>query len=287
MTARFICIGTHHKTGTIWMRKVWRAIHREQDIPFMQCYRPKRLKDLPETGPQIVVNWHSTFPKQLLAMEEARFIHIIRDPRDVLLSGMRYHRVAPLGNEKFLREEREEWGGKNYQDHLNSLPDDHTRLMFEMEHKHRDTVEEMLSWDYDNPRVAEVKYEDLIEDRDCSQFRGILQGFAIEGLDIDRAVQTYWDHSLFGGLAKEDDRDDRQNLHVNSGAKAQWVEKLPREIAEPYAERFGDALKTLGYAEDDSWVDQCAPADAEAVEPPKSSVIDRLMALNPFRTAAG
>ena len=104
MTARFICIGTHHKTGTIWMRKVFRAIANEQGIPFMQCYRAKRLVDLAETGPHIVVNWSSSLPQQLLDMPEARFLHIIRDPRDVLLSGMRYHRIAPLGNEKFLRE---------------------------------------------------------------------------------------------------------------------------------------------------------------------------------------
>jgi hypothetical protein len=257
-TARFICIGTHHKTGTIWMRKVFRAIEKDQGIPFMQCYRAKRLADFPESGPQIIVNWHSTFPSELLEMDEARFIHIIRDPRDVLLSGMRYHRVAPLGNEKFLRQTHADWGGKNYQDHLNALPDDHARLLFEMRHKHDETVQEMLDWRYGNPRSADIRYEDLIEDTDCSLFRSTLEGFAIEGLDIDRAVQTYWDHSLFGGLAKTDDRTDRVALHVSSGAKAQWVSKLPRAIAEVYADRYGKALKTLGYADDDAWVNDTA-----------------------------
>ncbi|NBD31085.1 MAG: hypothetical protein GVY31_13735 [Alphaproteobacteria bacterium] len=259
MSARFLCIGTHHKTGTIWMRKVFRAIQRDQDIPFMQCYRARRLADAADTGPQIIVNWSSSFPRELMEMDHARFIHIIRDPRDVLLSGMRYHRIAPLGNEKFLREKRDEWGGKNYQDYLNALPDDLSRLMFEMEHKHDKTVQEMLKWPYGHPRAADVRYEDLIEDEDCSQFRAILEGFAIEGLDIDRAVQTYWDLSLFGGLKEDSDREERVQLHVSSGAKAQWVTKLPREIAEPYAERYGAALRTLGYAEDDTWVGNCRP----------------------------
>lgn len=259
MSARFICIGTHHKTGTIWMRKVFRAIQKDQDIPFMQCYREKKLVEAAETGPQIIVNWSSTFPKKLMELDHARFIHIIRDPRDVLLSGMRYHRIAPLGNEKFLREKRDEWGGKNYQDHLNALPDDLTRLMFEMENKHDHTVQEMLKWPYGHANAADVKYEDLIEDEDCSQFRGILERFAIEGLDIDRAVQTYWDHSLFGGLKKADDREERVALHVSSGKKAQWVSKLPREIAEAYADRYAGALKTLGYAENSDWVAECRP----------------------------
>ncbi|KPP91290.1 MAG: Sulfotransferase domain [Rhodobacteraceae bacterium HLUCCA08] len=258
--ARFLCIGTHHKTGTIWMRKVFRAIQRDQDIPFMQCYRDKKLAEAAPSGPQIIVNWASSFPKKLMAMDHARFIHIIRDPRDVLLSGMRYHRVAPLGNEKFLRETRDAWGGKNYQDHLNALPDDPARLLFEMAHKHDVTVQEMLNWPYGHPHAADLRYEDLIEDTECRIIRGVLESFAIEGLDIDRAVQSWWDHSLFGGLKKSDAREDRIALHVNSGAKAQWRSKLPREIAEVYAERYQDALERLGYANDAAWVAECPPA---------------------------
>ncbi len=260
MTARFICVGTHHKTGTIWMRRAFRAIAKDQDIPFMQLYRAKRLVDAAETGPQILVNWSSNFPDQVMDLPHARFLHVIRDPRDVLLSGMRYHRIAPLLNEKFLREERAEWGGKNYQDYLNALPDDHARLLFEMENKHHATVQQMLKWPYGHPHAADVKYEDLIEDTECKIFRAILEGFAIEGLDIDRAVQSYWDKSLFGGVAKDTDETGRVAWHVASGKKAQWSTKLPREIAEIYADRYGDALKTLGYADNSDWVRDCLPA---------------------------
>lgn len=259
-TPRFICVGTHHKTGTIWMRKVFRDIAKVQDIPFMQCYRVQALAKAAPTGPQILVNWSSTFPPAVMDMPDARFIHIIRDPRDVLLSGMRYHRVAPLLNEKFLREERDAWGGKNYQDHLNSLPTDHDRLIFEMENKHHDTVKKMLKWPYGHPHAAEIRYEDLIEDTDCKIFRGILERFGFQGLDIDSAMQSFWDKSLFGGMAKKEERTDRVALHVSSGAKAQWVTKLPREVAGIYVDRYADALKSLGYADNSDWVADCLPA---------------------------
>lgn len=257
--ARFICIGTHHKTGTIWMRKLWRAISAEQDIPFMQCYRDRKIDQAAERGPQIIVNWHSTFPPRLMEMAHARFIHIIRDPRDVLLSGMRYHLTAPTGNEKFLREARPEWGGKTYQEHLNALPDHRARLLFEMEHKHAETLREMLAWPYGHPRAADLRYEELIDDADCAIMRGVLERFAIEGLDIDRALATYWEKSLFGGLRREGTMEERQAGHIRSGTAAQWRRKLPREIAEIYAERHGAALRQLGYAEDDRWVAECPP----------------------------
>lgn len=257
--ARIICIGTHHKTGTIWMRNVWKLIARDQNIPYSQCNKAARLNELPESGPQIYVNWASNFPRALTKRDDARFIHMIRDPRDVLLSGMRYHCIAPLAREKFLTETRPEWGGRTYKDHIANLPTDHDRLLFEMENKHEVTLQEMLKWDYGNPRSVELRYEDLILDRDCARFRATLEGFAIKGLDIDRAVRSYWEQSLFGGLARRDEQTDRVALHVNSGAPAQWMTKMTREIAVIYAERYGAALKTLGYAQDDSWVELCKP----------------------------
>lgn len=256
--ARFVCVGTHHKTGTVWMRRVWHAISRDQDIPLMPIYRPKRLAELPETGPQIVVNWSSAFPAKLHQMAEARFLHVIRDPRDVLLSGARYHEVAPLGREKFLANTRDEWGGRNYREQLQHLPDRKSKLLFEMENKHDETVQEMLRWRYGAENCIELRYEDLIEDVTCKLFRGALEQLAIEGLDIERAVKCYWDESLFGGKANAEKMPYIQNLHVHSGAKAQWEAKLPRDVAEIYADRYGDALKTLGYAQNDTWVERCS-----------------------------
>ncbi|WP_147125432.1 sulfotransferase domain-containing protein [Shimia ponticola] len=258
---RFICIGTHHKTGTVWMRKVWKKIAADQDIPFFPVYRPRKMALLPETGPAILVNWHSGFPQELMDHPDARFMHIIRDPRDVLLSGMNYHRVAGLGNEKFLREKRDDLGGANYQDYLNSLPDDLARLRFEMGEKHDATIKEMLAWDYKHPHSVELNYEDLIDDDDCDIFRKALTRIAPEGLDIDRAVQTYWDHSLFGGFAKKEDRGGVPPVHVASGKPSRWVNEMPREVAEDYVAKYGNDLKALKYETSLKWVDACIPAD--------------------------
>ena len=38
------------------MRKMFRAIQRDHDIPFTQFHRAKRLADAAETGAKIIVN---------------------------------------------------------------------------------------------------------------------------------------------------------------------------------------------------------------------------------------
>ncbi|MBY6046768.1 sulfotransferase domain-containing protein [Vannielia litorea] len=268
--ARFLCVGTHHKTGTVWLRRTLHRIMERQGIGLMQANRPKRIADLPESGPQIVVNWSSGFPAEFFALPEARFIHVIRDPRDVLLSGARYHEKAAMGNEKFLKEQRPEWDGLNYKDYLKSLETPQEKLLFEMEQKHASTLFEMLAWPYGHPQAVELRYEELMEDHDCALFRSALERCAIEGLDIDGAVEAFWDSSLFGGLKEKDERPARILNHVTSGtgAEAQWRSKMPRSVARIYADRYGSALAALGYAEDDSWVELCpedVPAAQEAV----------------------
>ncbi len=257
MTARFLCVGTHHKTGTVWMRRVLHEIKRDQDVPLMQCHRAGKLKKAAKTGPQIIVNWESKFPAELRALPHARFLHMIRDPRDVLLSGMRYHRKAPLGREKFLAEKRDDLGGLTYKDHLNALPTDMDRWQFEMHNKHAESLAEMLAWDRTGPNTVDVRYEDMIIDVDCVRFREILTEFAIEGIDIDRAIHSFWLHSLFGGVAEEGDLGRQHASHIASGSVAQWKTQMPRALAEIYADQHGEALKTLGYADDDSWVMEC------------------------------
>lgn len=256
---RFLCVGTHHKTGTVWMRRTFRKFVDDHGIPTVRANRAEHLVALPASGPALCVNWQSRFPRELWDNPEARFLHMIRDPRDVLISGARYHLTAPLGNEKWLGRPRPEYGGKSYQEAINALPTRRDQLLFEMAGKHAATLAEMLAWPYGHPHAVDLRYEDMIFDTDCALFRGALERLGVAGFDIDGLTAYYWRHSLFGGLKEKDGKTASVAQHIKSGKVAQWREKLPREVAEVYAERHGDALISLGYATDDSWVEECRP----------------------------
>jgi hypothetical protein len=95
-----------------------------------------------------------------------------------------------------------------------------------MHNKHAQSAAEMLVRDSTRPNTVDVRYEDMIVD--CVHFCAILTDFAIEGIEIDRAVHGFWLHSLFGGVSKEENLGEQHALHITSGSFAQWKTQMPR-----------------------------------------------------------
>ncbi len=251
-----ICVGTHHKTGTHWMKKVFRQIGRRMDIPHFQVARAAALARIPENGTAFLFNWASVFPQPLWDNPDARFLHIIRDPRDVLISGMSYHMTTSRSFEKFLFTPQDKWRGKTYQQILQDMTNDLDRYLFEMENMHLATLQQMLAWPYDHPNVTDIKYEDLISDHDCSLFRAFMANCGFAGERLDQAVDLFWRNSLFGGLNPEMRDKDSRDSHVQSGKPARWRREFSPELADIYFQRHADDLIALGYENDYSWIEE-------------------------------
>jgi len=245
---RLLCMATYHKGGTIWMKHVIAALSKALNIPWVGIWGADPMARVPETGRAILVNWNGTFPQQLWDDVDAGFVNVIRDPRDILLSGCQYHHSAGPEGERFLHVPRADLGGLTYQQAIRNMQSLSAKLIFEMHEKHAQTLRQMLAWPSEHPRQVRVKYETLMGDVDGNAFIQALKTWGLSRDEAEMARLIFMDQSLFhrnGGAVT-------RKSHVQSGKITRWHDELPEPILTQYMQHFGAALTKLGYGVTDS-----------------------------------
>lgn len=232
-----ILVGTHHKTGTKWMLSVFEGISQALG----ERLHGGRQEDLPPDA-RVFFQDHSRFDFSGIP-RGFRGLHVVRDPRDVLLSGARYHARSA---EPWLHVRRLRHWGLTYQQAIRRRRGLADAIRFEMDHEGGATVREMLAWDRTRPEFFEAKYEDLVGDGDLVLFRQILLFLGYRAEDLPILERIVREKSLFGGLVRDPG-------HVSDGRAGQWREIYDERLRQDFVDRFGDALDRLGYDADDSW----------------------------------
>jgi hypothetical protein len=201
-----------------------------------------------------------------------RGAHIVRDPRDIVISGYQYHlrtdeswcvnedfsEEAPISSPRvprWIESRSEEWkraylrslDGKSYQENLKSRSEA-DGISFEIQGYSAWTIDRMLAWDYDDPNVIELRFEDVLANFDA-EMRRMFVGLGLTGRWLERAVEI---------AATEDlGRMDRARLdtdpHIQSRGSSRWEQYFTDEHKAAFKERFGDAVVKLGYEESNDW----------------------------------
>jgi len=193
-----------------------------------------------------------------------RGVRIIRDPRDVIVSGYLYHQrcselwcinsdfsepgfphpQVPLPLAHRNKPEREAFvsrlEGVSYQEKIRGLEQE-DGLIFEMDGFAKITIDEMVCWE-ERDNVMTIKMEDLVADFDVSfekLFRWL--GFPESGLPICLEIARGHDMNRM--------REDQiaSNPHISTGKLRKWEEYFSSKVMEAYDERFQDAHLKLGY----------------------------------------
>lgn len=233
-----ILVGTHHKTGTKWMLSLFEG--------FCDALGDRlhggTQQALPPSA-RVFFQDHSRFDFASLGRAH-RGLHVIRDPRDVLISGARYHARSA---ESWLHQRRLGLWGRTYQEAIRRRRSLRDAVAFEMDHAGGATIREMLAWDRGRPEFFEAKYEDLVGDRDFSLFRRILSFLGYEPADLPVLERIVRERSLFFGGRVDDPS------HVSDGRPEQWRGVFDDRLRRRFLARFGDALERLGYRADGEW----------------------------------
>lgn len=241
-----IVVATHHKTGTVWMDGVFKPIAEDLGARYVNLHAGRGHPGALDRGPFILFSSNSDFSAcgSLLDREDVRVLHLIRDPRDVVISAMHYHRAS---RESWLHEPIPGYDDLTYQQALQQLPTRFAQYVFEMENSSASTLRDMVSWDYGRTNCFETRYEDLRQDTQLRTWQRVMTFLGFDAREQAIGSQRFWHNSLFGGLSR------LGNRHVRSGAVAQWRREFTPELADAFLERFPRTLLSLGYETSDAW----------------------------------
>lgn len=235
-----LLIGTYHKTGTVWMQRVFQSFCDRRGIAFTGTDLGEEPLD-PVSG--VYLDDHSEFPESLLSAPHIGF-RIIRDPRDVVISGAHYHMRS---SEDWLHKARNDEKAHTYQQAINAQETQEEKFLFEMHNAAHHTCTQMVR-DVDLLKdFKTVRYETWMTDPNMANFVFLLRELEFDPYEIEAAKRAFFQYSLFGKGGGIDG-------HARSGKVEQWRTVFTRQLGEAFLELNGDALIKLGYEENHDWV---------------------------------
>lgn len=227
-----VLVGTHHKTGTVWFTSVFRALSGQLGLELVYA---DGAHPNPDGRWDIFVSGHSRFAG--LDSSNLRGVHVIRDPRDLIISATHYHQTS---DESWLHEPRSDFGGMTYQEKICSYSSFDEKMLFEMENSSFHNIVEMVEVEEsDDDRFMGVKYEEMIEDRSLARFEEMFEFLGFQGPALGWCLVSAYRNSLFSGGV--------DSRHVRSGKAVQWPEYFAPVHEKRFEELFGNALVRLGY----------------------------------------
>ncbi len=228
--------------GTIWMTKLFRKIASLYQLSLQISNNNGDIHN----GSDILIANHS----QLSLHQLKNYVgsHLIRDPRDAIVSGYFYHLWT---NEAWAQEPQEIYGGQSYQQHLKGLTQE-DGLVAEIE-RFRTYIRDyrLMEWDYQNPRIYEVKYESLIADEQ-QVFEKMFRHFGFHETAIRKCLKLAKTVS-FANVAKRDPGQTKTGSHLRSGRPNQWVDVLNDQHRELIKSLWGDLIIRMGYEVNNDW----------------------------------
>jgi hypothetical protein len=231
----------HHKCGTTWIQGILADVARLAGLT-IRAHHYENLFDgdilaLREKEPFDL--WcYSNADFNFVRDIDVRGFHVVRDPRDMIVSAYFSHRYSHAdGSWPRLR---------HYRPYLRTLSKD-DGLIKEMEFN-AIFLHQMLMWDYDTPNILQLRFEDLVA-QPYLTFRSILEFLAlvpaqISANDLQAVVDDHSFVRLSGGRRRgEEDT----GHHYRKGVPGDWRHHFTRRHIDYFNALYSPLLEKLGY----------------------------------------
>ena len=228
-------VGTFHKTGTMLMMAILKEFCRHAKLRFWNAGR----RTIPRKNWSVGFDWWSDFGERGLDPSAFPTALIIRDPRNVIVSSMKFH---CLGKEPWLLIPDEALGGKTYQQALLDLPSDEERFLFEISHQGGATIADMIAAKRDpaHARSLFMPLETLMSDRRLGGYSDIFRHLGLAECYMPLALSVAYKHSVFNPAFQ-------RSGHITSGQASVWRTALSERVLQALEEAFPSAAAELGY----------------------------------------
>jgi len=256
-TKHIIVHTAHHKVGTSWFVCVLRHIGEEFGLPFVK----NDISQLPKARPAIF--FQNRINVRPASFSSYRGSHMIRDPRDIVLSAYNYHLWT---DEKWVNKPIKDlpadmskvWSllpinqikDMTYKEYLNSLSREEG-ILAEMKRVSTTTIKEIVEWNYLDPNIIEFKYEDIMQNED-DVFRKLFTHYGFKEDDVEKAVKVA-EKCSFNKRSKREVGEVDNKSHLRSGKLRQWEEEYNADHVACFKELHGQDLIHLGYEKDLNW----------------------------------
>lgn len=238
----------YHKVGTLWFKRIFRNLSRRYGLSLAVHNRGGH--DNPDVNPPIeesdlYFDAHSrvTFDPAV----ELRGSHMIRDPRDVVISGYKYHIWT---EETWVHRPSKRWRGLTYQEHLNSL-DEEEGLAEEMRRMAGTLLPRMAAWDFSDERFFEIRYEEIMG-REPAVLRDLFTHYGWPSDHLDEVV-AFADGFSFQKVVQRTPGAGEAQHHLRSGQSGQWRDVFTPGLVDLARELMTDVLIATGYETSRDW----------------------------------
>lgn len=253
----------NHKCGTVYFKNVLRQVCKKTNAKFIpvskplgdiDCTRFFVQEQIKEKKNRILnlffrsdeFNELFFFPNStyqipdLMKVPDYRAFMMIRDPRDVIVSGYFSHKNShPLG----------EWSDlENIRMKLNELSLN-DGLLSEIDRGYA------LNWfktvGFNNPKIKIVRFEDFV----CENFRTVrdIVDFLNISISDDSLLEIVKQNTFERQTQGRSPGVENINHHFRKGISGDWKNYFTPEHCDVFNKKWGDLLINLGYEKDGSW----------------------------------